>query len=101
MLTGEESKLQSLDSRSNDPPRENRSSFGSSTRGYDRGGRRDDRDRDRDREYDRGYDSRYPRRDRGNVFGFYSDHLLVLGDTFGSKKSPETCNHVADIIMTT
>ncbi|XP_059049145.1 putative ATP-dependent RNA helicase Pl10 isoform X2 [Achroia grisella] len=61
---GEESKRPSLDARPNDT-RDNRSSLGNNSRGYDRGGRRDDRDRDRERDYDRGYDSRYPRRDRG------------------------------------
>ncbi|XP_045761146.1 ATP-dependent RNA helicase bel isoform X1 [Maniola jurtina] len=66
---GEEPKRTSLDSHSSDA-RDNRSSLGGNSRGYDRGGRRDDRDRDRDRDYDRGYDSRYPRRDRGRDTGY-------------------------------
>ncbi|XP_063633527.1 putative ATP-dependent RNA helicase Pl10 isoform X1 [Cydia splendana] len=66
---GEESKRSSLDSHQSES-RDNRSSFGGSSRGYDRGGRRDDRERDRDRDYDRGYDSRYPRRDRGRDQGY-------------------------------
>ncbi|XP_013193163.1 putative ATP-dependent RNA helicase Pl10 [Amyelois transitella] len=66
---GEESKRSSLDARPNDT-RDNRSTFGSNSRGLDRGGRRDDRDRDRDRDNDRGYDSRYPRRDRGRDAGY-------------------------------
>ncbi|KAI5635375.1 DEAD/DEAH box helicase domain-containing protein [Phthorimaea operculella] len=60
---GEESKRPSLDSRPSET-RDARSSYGGSSKGYDRGGRRDDRDHARDRD-DRGYDSRYPRRDRG------------------------------------
>ncbi|XP_061711952.1 ATP-dependent RNA helicase DDX3X isoform X1 [Cydia pomonella] len=66
---GEESKRSSLDSHQSES-RDNRSSFGGNSRGYDRGGRRDDRERDRDRDYDRGYDSRYPRRDRGRDQGY-------------------------------
>lgn len=72
--TGEEPKRPSLDSRPADA-RDNRSSYGGSSRGYDRGGRRDDRDRDRERDNDRGYDSRYPRRDRGE---FRSSSLSLL-----------------------
>lgn len=65
---GEESKRSSLDTRPSES-RDNRSSFGGSSRGYDRGGRRDDRDRDRERDYDRGYEARHQRRDRGRDSG--------------------------------
>ncbi|XP_026763925.1 putative ATP-dependent RNA helicase Pl10 [Galleria mellonella] len=86
---GEESKRSSLDARPNDS-RDNRSSLGNNSRGYDRGGRRDDRDRDRERDYDRGYDSRYPRRDRGRDSSYQngdSDRWAEPGWTDRSKGS--------------